>query len=513
MLLSKKLLFYQNLFPKEFYTPGHYQTYMIPGTYYVITRSAGGAGGENGGNGSWSGGVGGAGGYGEITSQIITVKDFTVADVYVGAGGKLRANSGNGGAGGSPAGSGKSGGNGGGGGEPSYVVINSYLVSAEAGGGGGGGGGCAGGPGRRAGGGAGGGGGGYYKLGTSNANILRTINIHYYEIFEEEVNGFAIEPLMDGVQDIAYVEIPANEEIYVGKVFSRTSTYTDTSFGVTMNCVTTATVKEIKNNGNVVFNCSEAIESIAPVTKDLEVENISSQGTITIVSVDGKTGGTGANYYQYGSAGQNGRTTDGGNLITAGRGGGGNHYQTGAGGAGGTGFGASGGGGNAGDKNDHTHGDSKGGFGGGGAGGSITAAGGGITVQDWGTVATAGYNHFTTPVDTTEENAEYGITGNYGTGGTTATEGQGGCVIIRLVNTATEFIDLGDVVTSVPTTIDNAGTITGETEESDDAGTITGTVESSDDAGLIYEPTSATPWALGLITEAVTETKNCGNIM
>lgn len=512
MLLSKKLLFYQNLFPKEFYTPGHYQTYLIPGSYYVISRSAGGAGGENGGNGSWSGGVGGAGGYGEITSQIITVKDFTIADVYVGAGGKLSANGGNGGAGGSPAGSGKSGGNGGGGGEPSYVVINSYLVSAEAGGGGGGGGGCAGGPGRRAGGGAGGGGGGYYKLGTPTLNTLRAVTIYFYSYLENDqiMWNFSTEP---GESDTTYVEIPANEELYVGKSFSRTQTVS----GVIDNTsVITATVKEIKNNGNVVFDCSyyDTLLFTSEQRKDLEVENlVTVQGSFAIISVAGKTGGTGANYYQYGSAGQNGRTTDGGNLIIAGRGGGGSHYQTGAGGAGGTGFGASGGGGNAGDKNDHTHESAKGGFGGGGAGGSITAAGGNITVQNWGTVATAGSNHFTTPVDTTAENAEYGITGNYGTGGTTATEGQGGCVVIRLVNTATEFIDLGDVVTSVPTTIDDAGTITGETEESDDAGTITGTVESSDDAGLIYDSTSATPWSLGLITEAVTETKNCGNII
>lgn len=511
MLLSKKLLFYQNLFPKEFYTPGHYQTYMIPGTYYVITRSAGGAGGENGANGSWSGGVGGAGGYGEITSQIITVKDFVVADVYVGAGGKLRANGGNGGAGGSPAGSGHSGGNGGGGGEPSYVVINSYLVSAEAGGGGGGGGGCAGGPGRRSGGGAGGGGGGYYELGTPTSNTLRAVKIYWHFSTEngQIMSDVSTEPRDSGE---SYVEIPENEELYVGKSFSRTKTTTDF---ITFTTVTTATVKEIKNDGNVVFDCSY-YEDLAnlELKKDLEVEDLLTvQGSFAIIPIAGKTGGTGASYYQYGSAGQNGRTTDGGNLITAGRGGGGSHYQTGAGGAGGAGFGASGGGGNAGDANNHTHESGKGGFGGGGAGGSITAAGGGITVQDWGTVATAGSNHFTTPVDTTAENAEYGITGNYGTGGTTATEGQGGCVIIRFVNTATEFIDLGDVVTIAPTTIDDAGTITGETEESDDAGAITGTVESSDDAGLIYDSTGATPWMLGLITETVTETKNCGNII
>ena len=391
MLLSKKLLFYQNLFPKEFYAPGHYQTYMIPGTYYVITRSAGGAGGTNGTNGvGWGsavldGGTGGAGGSGKINSRIITITDFAVADIYVGSGGL--AVGGNGGGTGDCAG--------GGGGEPSYVIINDSITSANAGGGGGGGGG-AGQAGRNAGSRQSGSGGGYYRL----------------EYSYDEQTG---------------VIIPS------------------------------------------------------------------------IVSIAGKTGVTQAN-------GIEGNTADFPNIYSGnGKGG-----QATSGYAGANGGGASGGGAGRG-TND---GGSYSGGAGGGAGGSEDAGGGtGGTTVVASKTGDSGYNAHTIPTDTTAENAEYGIIGDYGIGGTTATDGQGGCVVIRLVNTASDFMNLGDISTLVPAETDDAGSITGTTESSDDAGLITGTVESSDDAGTIYTETESTPWALGLITETVSETTNCGNIM
>lgn len=96
--------------------------------------------------------------------------------------------------------------------------------------------------------------------------------------------------------------------------------------------------------------------------------------------------------------------------------------------AGASGGGASGGGGGRGSGN---HSSARGGGGGGGAGG-CSDAGGGAGGTGYGTAA-AGSNHHTTPTDRTAENAQYGITGNYGNGGSPNAAGTGGFVIIRRI--------------------------------------------------------------------------------
>lgn len=129
--------------------------------------------------------------------------------------------------------------------------------------------------------------------------------------------------------------------------------------------------------------------------------------------------------------------------ITSGAGGAGNSTSGYAGAAGG---GASGGGAGRGVGNDSG---SRGGGGGGGAGGCLDAGGGaGGTGKNSGG---AGQNHHTTPTDTTPENAEYGIVGNYGTGGGPNAAGTTGFVAIRRIGRVvpiSENIDCGNVKTS-----------------------------------------------------------------
>jgi len=129
--------------------------------------------------------------------------------------------------------------------------------------------------------------------------------------------------------------------------------------------------------------------------------------------------------------------------ITSGAGASGN----GAGGYdGASGGGASGGGGGRGTGNDSS---SRGGGGGGGASGCLDAGGGaGGTGKNTGG---AGYHHHTTPTDTTYENALYGITGNYGTGGTPDANGTDGFVAVRRIGKVQpidETLDCGNVKTS-----------------------------------------------------------------
>lgn len=135
-------------------------------------------------------------------------------------------------------------------------------------------------------------------------------------------------------------------------------------------------------------------------------------------------------------SGATGNTTDFSDIYS---GKGGNSDVTG--GARAQGGGASGGGGAQGKGNTST---SHGGGGGGGAGGSLDAGGGqggtGYANGD------NGSNYHTTPTDTTTENAEYGITGNYGTGGAPATNGKGGFVYIKKLHSTTSVVlDMGAV--------------------------------------------------------------------
>jgi len=156
-------------------------------------------------------------------------------------------------------------------------------------------------------------------------------------------------------------------------------------------------------------------------------------GAYTLNSIAGKDGGNGGRSINDSSdvpptAGVNGDTTGDFANIISGDGGSGN----GGGGAiGAYGAGASGGGGGYGTGN---HSSSRGGPGGGGAGGDLDAGGGetGIgayTVESY----LQASNQHTVPTDTIAENAEYGVTGDYGLGGTPDTAGKGGFVILKKI--------------------------------------------------------------------------------
>lgn len=140
---------------------------------------------------------------------------------------------------------------------------------------------------------------------------------------------------------------------------------------------------------------------------------------INILSVPGKQGAPALNNVS-GVNGTAGNTADYPSL----RSGGGAPGYSADGSSGASGGGASGGSGGT-TGNNQT---ASSGGGGAGAGGSDKAGGGGATAGA--RPGSAASNHFTTPVDTTAENAEYGIIGNYGMGGTSATAGKDGFVLI-----------------------------------------------------------------------------------
>lgn len=174
MFFSKKLLYYQNLFPKVFTTPGTFTTMLPPGIYEVRGRAGGGSGGDNGGDSYYtSGGAGGAGAQGGVFAVGLNLSKATNITVYVGAGGLVYSQGGNGGGATTQSGpqdaKGK-GGKGGGGGLPSYIIVNSSVYCAQGGGGGGGGGG-AGHEGRFPFGAGGGAGGGYYHFNPADLSI------------------------------------------------------------------------------------------------------------------------------------------------------------------------------------------------------------------------------------------------------------------------------------------------------------------------------------------------------
>jgi len=153
----------------------------------------------------------------------------------------------------------------------------------------------------------------------------------------------------------------------------------------------------------------------------------------TITSVPGKSGQGGSGYNTRGKDGIAGNTTDFPNIVSGVGGSGGSYSgQYNNGGYGAYGGGASGGSGGGGPQNTDY---ARGGAGGGGAGGSVDAGGGhgGVAWERWAgsnVFGGNGTNFHTTPTDTTNENAQNGIMGNYGIGGATNTNGVSGCVLI-----------------------------------------------------------------------------------
>ncbi len=168
MFFAKKLLFFQNQFPKLFTTSGY--AILPPGTYQIVVRGSGGSGGSTGQtvDASSPGGSGGAGGKGEIAATTVTLTDTLQAYINIGAAGVVKSQGGNGGS--SVANnSGAVGGAGGGGGHACWITIPEISFMFAAQGGGGGGGGAGGGSyGRYADGGASGAGGGFYIYNYTN---------------------------------------------------------------------------------------------------------------------------------------------------------------------------------------------------------------------------------------------------------------------------------------------------------------------------------------------------------
>lgn len=138
--------------------------------------------------------------------------------------------------------------------------------------------------------------------------------------------------------------------------------------------------------------------------------------------------------------------------------------------AGASGGGASGGGGGRGNGN---HSGARGGGGGAGAGGCLDAGGGAGGTGAAG--GAAGYNHHTTPTDTTAENAQYGVTGNYGTGGGPNAAGTRGFVLIRRIGRHI-----------IPDEIIDCEQISGTVEQTIDLGLVIETISSYLDCGRIY---------------------------
>lgn len=168
--------------------------------------------------------------------------------------------------------------------------------------------------------------------------------------------------------------------------------------------------------------------------------------TRTIISVAGKQGGYAVNN----GAGGPGYAGDTTNFPQVYSGAGG--ASTSAGGASASGGGASGGGG--GSRGNHSGGES--GSGGGGAAGDDIAGGGGRgqSASHFGGTA---YNHYVTAIDTTAENALYGITGNYGTGGNGGNnEGTTGFILLEKIGRyiVPEVLDMGTIDAIPDETID-----------------------------------------------------------
>lgn len=169
-------LMYGNQWKDLLITEAGTNIFTLPkGIYQIVVRGAGGAGGVIG----VSGGACGAGGKGKLSAQFVTVPHTVKATAYVGAGGLIKTDGGNGGYGGGNGsrygvasnltGADTSSG-GGGGGYPSYIEISSSYYYAL-GGGGGGSGGRTTTKGRYSGGAGGGGGGGFYRFDPTDGTI------------------------------------------------------------------------------------------------------------------------------------------------------------------------------------------------------------------------------------------------------------------------------------------------------------------------------------------------------
>lgn len=376
-------------YKKLYDTPGFYKTTFLPGKYKIVCRGAGGSGGFDG-TAYYSGGIGGKGGAGAkgklITQEIILTEPKSV-EIGIGRTNIYSGGLGNTNFGGTA-------------GTSSYVLIGNDIYIAQ-GGGGGGGGGNAFNSGRGSYGGTGGGGGDFWRLLRNTSGGIRPVK--FTAVWENEQYV-----LKNDVIGLYYLEIPLGTNLQVGDSFSKTIDF----FGnITIFTVTVVSIiEEVVTFSGKLEGYTEADLGLCTVT-DLysQYYNVLVPGQSPNLATD-----------QHATNGVAGNITDFPNLRS-GSGANGGTYGGGSSAAGGGASGGTGGG------NSGTQGGYSGG-GGGGAGGSEDAGGGqgGRGSRPGGD----GTNHFTTPVDTTAENAEYGIIGNYGMGGATATAGKDGFVLI-----------------------------------------------------------------------------------
>jgi hypothetical protein len=241
------------------------------------------------------------------------------------------------------------------------------------------------------------------------------------------------------------------------------------------------------------------------------IQNLLALGPVTgvtysVESVAGKNGSNGVGS-QNANPGVNGNRTDF-PTIKAGTAGEGSDWQSrGSKAAGGTGGGASGGGGGGTNWNTDY---SCGGVGGGGAGGSLDASGGQCG-SGWNT-GTNGSNYHTTPTSTTDYLGRT-VASGWGVGGVAGMNGSAGWIYLAKGEDVTEVINLGTLYTTVPESINDAGSVSGGYDESADAGAVDSAVDESADAATIFALPDAEVWNLGDITATVSETEELGNII
>jgi len=480
-----------NKYEKLFTTPGAYSLTLSPGRYLVVCRGAGGAGGTNGTGGGHGGtaGTGGAGAKGDLTTSTVVVSNTMLLNIVVGDGGLTRGNGGNGGMGGArggrygPLGADGINGCGGGGGRPSYVITNpqtatenfygwrhtltgssKYIAATKT----------------------------YYVTYDSPETIYiseteRTYTWGAFELTSGTIytNGQQVFSASDSATISVNISIVGDTVRLTGTAtgaFSASVIPLDVS-GNFSNTLDVLTQNATPAAGGIVydmlFNSIGTITSVGTDSIEYDGDTYSRHADIDTsrqIQINplvfyanggggGGGGGSGAIYGRYSGGGGGGGgggyyyfdttnnavvAVNGCDGATGGHGGHGPGYVGVAGntaqfpslysgngigwnhggGAGASGGGATGGGGGYGAGNE---GDAWGGGGGGGGGGSADAGGGSGGYGNPGGYGGNGSNYHTTPTAVADENANIGVIGNYGLGGTSGQNGNSGFVYVKRV--------------------------------------------------------------------------------
>lgn len=403
MLLSKKLLFYQNMLPKLFTVAGTYNAFLPVGTYKLTISGAGGAGGGKGVTGLQStneilydGAIGGAGGIGERKEFFVRVVAPGFLSVNVGAKGLYAT--GNGGVGGTRA---NLGGRGGGGGRPTYITFPAQLELMQYSGW------------------ESEGGEVFYSLPGAAQEVGTTVRLYT----EDETAGGSASFEFVGNVIVADKQVQLDETVYYRKKeldkYSEAPTYLYAQGGG-------------GGGGGGGGSQQGRYAWAGSGGGGGGYYHFNEDGTIT--NYAGAVGGNGwaASSSGNGYQGTVGYTAVFGSTAYSGDGGGAGHgtdYNNNRGGAGQPGTGAGGGGGGSAGN----HSTTKSGGGGGGAGGSLDAGGGAGARGGYDTTvqATNGYNHHTTPTAGKNHLGET-VTSGWGVGGVPSADGSDGWAYITV---------------------------------------------------------------------------------